>query len=430
MIKIIFVENKFKTPLWEAIANRLDSSKIEIHWIVQNPLFSPNTGVVHYLEIPKDDDMVHTNEYDWLENIDRHSYIYNQDTAHYKYYDEKLSSLLDSIKPSVIFGEVTLFHEILLAKQALAKNLLYLHPTTCRYPAGRFCFYKHDTLNPFMGSGETWSENKVKETIEQITTRNVAPDYMLVGNKLTQINKRFRLLKNTLYNILSILWFKEKYNTPKISVKIAKDKEKTIFREKYENIAVKKIGDIDKYAILYPLQLQPESNLDVWGNGYNNQAELIDKLAKQNKIVYIKPNPKSKYEVNQDLVDTIRSNTNVVALSHDIKMDDIFPYFNTFFSPTGTINIEAILSNKVCYSPVFPLTNKFTNNYRIPTVDDIEHQSSTTEIDKRKLMQELISTSYVGKIGDIIHAPEVLKESNLDRIVFAFNLVIDSQKPY
>ena len=43
-MKILFVENRYKTIFWEEIATRLIDDGHEIYWIVQNHFFKPKIG--------------------------------------------------------------------------------------------------------------------------------------------------------------------------------------------------------------------------------------------------------------------------------------------------------------------------------------------------------------------------------------------------
>ena len=52
-MKILFVENRYKTALWEVIAKEYEKLGHEIYWIVQNPMFKTSFGNVSILPFPK-----------------------------------------------------------------------------------------------------------------------------------------------------------------------------------------------------------------------------------------------------------------------------------------------------------------------------------------------------------------------------------------
>ena len=53
-----------------------------------------------------------------------------------------ISNAIEKIKPDLVFGESTLFHELLVINACKSRGILYLHPSSCRYPTNRFSFYK------------------------------------------------------------------------------------------------------------------------------------------------------------------------------------------------------------------------------------------------------------------------------------------------
>src|SRR5690606_11965618 len=82
--------------------------------------------------------------------------------------------------------------------------------------------------------------------------------------------------------------------------------------------------------------------------------ETLDK----NQVLYVKPNPKSKYELSPELINYIKSHDNIVALRHDVSMAEIFDQINVVVTITGTIAIECVLTNK----PVITLVETINNS--------------------------------------------------------------------
>lgn len=379
----------------------------------------------HFLNVPSlKQDFAYSNQYKWLEAMDRYCYIYGNTPTHYNFYGEQISEILEAVQPRVVFGEATLFHELITLRLCKEKGIKYLHPSTSRYPTGRFSFYEYDSLIPFGGSNEKWDLFKLGCEIRQVSERKVSPDYMNKPVKLKGVFHKLRKLKNTWYNILSLYLYREKYNTPTVIQKISKEVERRKCYKKYESLAKKELPSIEPSAIMYPLQLQPESNIDVWGAGYNKQYEALKNLVKNGLKVYVKPNPKSKYEINSSLLEVISSSGSVIPLSHDVSMNDVYSKFRYFYSPTGTINIEAIFSGKVCFSPVFPISKKFSDSGVFPEVASLT--SFHVEDERRfNLMRYLVESSFEGVIGDVIHTPEVLSDDNIKKLKRAFVSVLD-----
>ena len=51
-MKLLFIENKYKTIFWEKIAEKLHKQGHEIYWIVQNHSFKPSVGKSYIIPYP------------------------------------------------------------------------------------------------------------------------------------------------------------------------------------------------------------------------------------------------------------------------------------------------------------------------------------------------------------------------------------------
>jgi len=134
-MKLLFIENRYKTFFFDAIAKVL-AKEYEIFWIVQNHDFIPKTGKVFKIPYPKSEIKPNTN-IDLSEVIksDRQVNFFKKDkTDYFFYYYEKIEELVDEIRPDFVFGESTAFHELLTIKACREKEILFLQPTSCRYP--------------------------------------------------------------------------------------------------------------------------------------------------------------------------------------------------------------------------------------------------------------------------------------------------------
>jgi len=105
---------------------------------------------------------------------------------------------------------------------------------------------------------------------------------------------------------------------------IEQERKRNIAR--WNLLAEKQTGKLDAsgFKILYPLQMQPEANIDVWGRKYNNQLQLIRQLvgaAPEDVYLVVKPNPKSKYELSSDLIDYAEKNERIIVIHHDVPDD-------------------------------------------------------------------------------------------------------------
>ena len=430
---IVFIENKHKTSFWVKIARRLMSDGHEIHWIVQNKLFTPSVGIVHKIPLPKANDLNYNAGFRELERKDRYCYIYEQIPLHYKYYNDQISDIVTAIKPELVFGESTLFHELLTIDICKKASVLYLHPTTCRYPTNRLSFYKYDSLEPYDGSHETWSDKRIGETIDSIVKRKKLPDYMKKSKKLKKVKFYYRRLKGLIASFASSNLIGEIYNTPTIKQKRAVEKVRCYNKVSYESNAIRSVKIFDSSnTLIFPLQMQPESNLDVWGYPYNSQAKILNELVGSlggEWNILIKPNPKSKYEITKELLKILKQYENVYALSHHVPMEGLFDKFRYFFSITGTINHECLISKKYCFSPTLNINKKFASGVSVlPTPEIIANLSEVDESAPRRLIEFLVYNSFTGMIGDAVHTPQAFLKENVDNVVSAFRGVIRTKE--
>ena len=100
-MNIVFVENRYKTDFWKAVAQEMRAlDRHNIYWIVQNRLYSPkSTGKVYFLGYPpaiSDSDPPEGNEaeiFDTVAATDRNVKYFGGSTSHYKYYWQAINDV-------------------------------------------------------------------------------------------------------------------------------------------------------------------------------------------------------------------------------------------------------------------------------------------------------------------------------------------------
>lgn len=434
-MRILFIENRHKTFFFEQIAKNLIDDGHDIHWLIQNKQFSPlekfQTYTISYPKGKYDNYKKDENVEGAIKSDRQLNHFKKKDSSYFYYYNQKIEDYLKHLQPNFVFGESTAFHELLTISNCKKLNLLYLNPSTCRFPVGRFSFYKYDSLVPYMGSDELLSSQEAIEIIDQIVNRKTAPDYM----KPMSISK-IKIFKDKIKKTFAY-FIGEKYNTPNPLVKYKIEKKKSKVKEKWDHNAETKITVDNNFNILYPLQMQPEANIDVWGKKYRDQKTLILDIAKslpEKCVLYIKPNPKSKYELSGKLLKAVNETNEIKHLHHSTKMDEILPNIDLVITVTGTIAIECILSNKPVVNLVKTLNNnavncKFINtiNDELPiTINEIKSKSfpTLTQQEKIEFINHLNKTSYKGIISDPYTDSNCISSKNIDNVVNAFRSIL------
>jgi len=192
------------------------------------------------------------------------------------------------------------------------------------------------------------------------------------------------------------------------------------------------INNIKK--VLYPMQMQPESNIDVYGQPWNDQSEIIKRIAQSLKkygyILVVKPNPKSKYELNKSLISIVKNNSNIIALSHSVSMSSVIGQVDTVLTVTGTILLECIFSKKRVICLGDHLMSKYPGVAQINKPEDIlrclveDECNTATNQESKQLLSELYEQSYNGNIFDPISNPELMNQENIKALSEAFEGVM------
>lgn len=437
-MKILFVENQYKTYFFEAIAEKLKEKGHEVYWIVQNKMFAPKSSFKQFfIPYPKN------KKYPKIEDKDIDDIIYSDRKINYfgyknkdyfYYYNEKIKELVYKIKPEIAFGESTLFHELLIGKYCKELGIKYLNPLPCRYPTGKFSFYLYDSMEPYKGCSEDLPKKEALTIIENITGRKISPDYMkpVVMSSFEKISNKLK--KTTAYYV------GEKYNTPSPYVKLKIEKIKEQFKQKWDSCAVDSIDKDEVFTVLYPLQVQPEENIDVWGRVRRNQLDVIKQISEnlpENTILYVKPNPKPKYEVDNQMIDYVANIKNIKMIHHSVSMTDIFKDIDLVVTVTGTVAIESIFSNKPVINLIKNLNNTIKNCIYVEDLSNIKSiidkvKNGTfpkaEEQEKIDFINLLNKTSYYGNISDVLSDKSCIDEENINLLITSFEEVMGIKK--
>ena len=436
-MKLLFIENRHKTYFFEAIANQLAKKDHDIYWLTQNKQFLPSDRFKNLIIDYPSDNLNGFRKDEGVEEViesDRQVNHFNKtNTSYFYYYNDKIKKYLSEIKPDFVFGESTAFHELLTIYNCKKLNILYLNPSTSRFPIGRFSFYKYNTLEPYLGSKDILQKEEAVETINQVVDRKIVPDYMKPISVSDKSKAKDKILK--IYSYFS----GEKYNTPSpiLKYKIERQKRKNI--EFWNQSAEIEIEDNSTFKLLYPLQMQPEANIDVWGKKHRNQKKLIQEIYEAlpiNAILYLKPNPKSKYELTDELISYVHKQDKIKVLHHSVKMDVVLPKVDLVITVTGTIAIECIFSNKPVVTLIKTINNLAENCIYIKDLKkDLKSIIYLVENKKFKTLNEqekitfiniLNSTSYRGKVSDPFTDKSCISKRNIKDLVVAFEAIINT----
>ena len=225
--------------------------------------------------------------------------------------------------------------------------------------------------DPSMYDSTALEDAAAQVQIDAIAARAIIPDYM--KKKKGSFRTRMERLSDLLF-LCYCYYGGEHYHTPSPFRKICLDRKLKQWIVRWDQAVRRKFSAIEENAvkILYPLQMQPEANLDIWGNPYRDQAALISEIlahTPEDVLLVVKANPKTKYEFTDELLKLVETQKRIIPVPRDTSMGAVLPKVQLIITVTGTIAIECILSGK----PVLTLIKTLNNT--VSACPYLEHLS-------------------------------------------------------
>ena len=424
MNRILFIENRSKTTQWSMVAEAFFNQGYSVHFLVQNHLYKLNLTEYHNHIIKYPNGLINEdlscplNIESLVKSLRAYRHFGVKSTKPLKYYANRIFHLIEDLKPNLVIGEATSVQELIAIEACKYFEIYYIHPSSCRYPPGRFSFYVYDTLE-VISKGATIDNSQLRSLYHGIQNRSLRPTYML--NRTVKYSKT-RYYISKFY--LQLEYLKgERINTPSVITKLRLERRtKKILSRLSENfINYKDFKAID-FSVLYPMQMEPEANIDVWGKDAPSQFELIERitncLGDREKLV-IKLNPKAKYELTDNLATMIIDNPKIVVLDPNISMDTIWKDISCIVTITGTVAIEASLSSipvGVCANLGHLMNPGMTlikdNDALREYLENVRNENFITPFDGIEYLKALYNDSFEGNLGDDLEHSHHLKDEN------------------
>jgi hypothetical protein len=425
-VRVCFVENRGKTVFWEAVADAMRLRGHEIAWIVQNHAFCPRSAKrigdqVVVIPYPRPQDMAAANPElaKWLAG-DRGAEHFGNGTEHYGHYSDWIAKTLDNIAPDVVIGEPTLFHEQIALWHCRSRGIPYLHPAMCRYPRNRFAVLDGEHEIALGGSGEAWDTARVAEEVDRIASGRTIPVYMDKPDRLIRLRHTTASMR---------IWYArlggERFNTPSLRRKVALSR--ALRRRLGEWEALARPVPNGKEALLYPLQIQPEANINLYGRPFVDQTATIRAMltaAPADVSIAVKANPKAKYEVTDELLTLAASDARVVLLPLATTMAGAQQQTTGSLTVTGTVGFEAVFGKGRCLSLRIAVLADHLPAFHTASIEEGVTRL-LTKPDEGKggadagawLLSHLIATSWPGKVNEPLFDRDAMDPINIERVV-------------
>jgi hypothetical protein len=435
-LKILFVENRYTTQVLERVAGRLARQGHEIAWLVQNHHFQPaGWRDVHVIPYPRGARAPLPLAYAALARIDRGIRYFGGNPGHYAHYASHIAAVLDAVRPAVVLGEATQFHELIAVALCRERGIEFLHPAATRLPHGRISFLRGDTLDSFGGSGERLPDAQALAMVQAVAERR----YVAFTNT-TQVSAADSALKRRLRTVgdrlgMICAWLEgERYVTPSPLRKLQLERRRRAALARVDALASRApIAPADRW-VLYPMQMQPETNIDVWGAPHNDQAAIIAEAAASlqasGRRLVVKLNPTAKYELLESGFFDALALPNVQVAPRSQPMAQLFAGAEALLTVTGSVLYESIFSGK----PVYVLGRHALS--RLPGVTPLDRagdlgvaleasrpQAASPE-EALQVVQAVVERSYPGTWFDPMTMRQFDTPGNLDLLARAFAQVL------
>jgi hypothetical protein len=407
MRRVIFIENGYSTDIYLDVAKELVERDIEVILFCWNDWFARKWNDFKVIHLPS------SKEFLWYEFIKstRESRYFKLPHEKYQIDHNLVQEIILNLNPSVIVGEPTLAYEQQIALIAKNVDIPYVYISVSRLFPGRIVLYNNVLMNAL--------------DIDTTSLKLSTGQEVIIKNK-----SRINFIIMYAYNHLGQLFTRSRRIAPSIMMKIYLELNARYYYRKLNLLRRVNLREIGSY-VLFPIQMQPESNTDVWAMPYFNQVELLRKFSKIPGVnVLIKLNPTSKYEIDGEFLKLVEESGNLNVCPRDIPMKEALEKCKAVFSNVGTVILEARRFGVHVIS--LNLDNDLVNLPGVVKVNDIQEITSTflhnLPIEKRciglgNVLENEKNKSVPGIIFDPLRSYVVnrkLNSINISKLLQAF----------
>lgn len=354
-----------------------------------------------------------------------------------------LKSFLVENKIDVVIGEATPANELLTAAVCEWIDVPYYFPITVRVPGDRFAFFKgrfhaefalnKNTSNKERASAEAWAE----QFLAAFEQKKPKPSYWYKNNKLPSVQFvwLFKLVKTLVDE------FKYKNSDPTrfdLGWLLKKRVGEVWNRYRLRAVSFHEVAlDTKEKFILYPLHKQPESSVDVLGDFYSDQLNLIKQIVRSLPAgykLYVKEHSNAIGDRPLGFYREIERLPNTKLISPYTDSFILLKLASVVVTISGTMAYEAGLLGRpaITFSKMFfnvlPSVRYCAAVRDLPRIicEQVLWQESCEDMVKEKIgfLSQLYLNSFEGTFSDVNAYPEVLSERNIVDVSNAVEAVI------
>lgn len=453
--KVCFVANFTKTYFFHELASKLEEYGIEIFWVVvRKQLYK------FLIEYYSADRILYINksytskESKPVADFKLNELLFGDRILKYDYREgqnflvniqSSICAFLKNNQISVVFGEVTWAHELLISR--ICRKYLdidYLSFQSIRIPNGRLCFFKDEEqvelleLSLFKKNNDQYIESSISSNFDDIQK----PEYLkrndfLLAEKYSfrgHLKRIHRMLTNENIDKLdpcniSKGWkryeipFNEEWNRLSYA---------TLKKKKYEEIKGLKY-------IFFGFHKQPEASVDVCGRYYENQSLNVINLWRQlpnDWYLVIKEHSNAIGDRGALFFKRLLKYPRILLVDENIDSHLLIKNAQLVATNTGTMALEAALMGKPAFtfSPVF-----FNKINRCPNIgiDFLRKFGSIKEVlgyinnlsdNRAEYLEYIENNSFEGENADPQFNPKGMTKENICKVASAILMVIEKDE--
>ncbi len=457
-MNIAFVANFEKTNLFESIIKYFDDTT-HVFWFVPNPEQSKRLRESYGNEkvIPIDRSTVLSKtktkrlsgierfeipivEFVMTDRVQRKkpwkSFVYLA-----MLHNQIINSII-ALDIQLVFGELTWAYELTIREACRnvtslesGRRVRYLNPHTTRIPRNRFAF--------FTDGRQSIMTAPVNHQVS-IRLEEQKPDYLELNDRRIKNRNSPSGLIRSLRTVIRRRSYKDDPAVERTLYIYILARLKEIKNSFYYKIFVntKRFYQIPngKYVV-YPLHLQPEASIDVFGRYAEDQIKNVFDLVRSvpyGTKVLVKEHSNAIGQRPIRFYRELKAIPNVIVIDHRVSMARLITIAERIISVTGTAAMEASLRNN---SGATLVPTYFSHPQFCPVLECMRTSllekkcNATTRLVKHNQNKEykayltdlLQKFSFIGKVSDGITDPSVMREENLERVGAAFNEIITSE---
>lgn len=457
-MRCLFVTNQLKTEFYEPLARRLTDRGASVCWISVSArwtryLVERGWAIDHILsledfgpewernDMPSAEDLARADRIEaFCETSLRNTLMMDRELSkrrgtsvesYIHVVAREIERFVVRYDVQVGFGEDTWAPEILTWLVMASIGRRYLVPHSLRIPSTRFAFFNtvfHHSIEP-VRSVNDGDRSIAREAIRNLRERGERPFYFATRNNPQRLRKHW--IGEAIHHIIHREEGRFDHTVPSLRGRAGRRlrARMRIGRIRRAGVFERAPGDNGRPFLFVPLQLQPESSIDVYGNALSNQIEIIKATARLLPFdweIWVKEHPHAIGDRPPSYYRELLCIPGVRLIHYDEDSMALIRRATMVASVSGTACMEAGILGvpAITYAPMFfgalLLRNGFdpfgtTHRAFRELIEEAHRFRRTAKRDQliEAQLATLVAQGFAGIVSDPINAPDCMSEENL-----------------